>query len=142
MFSAGGGMRIYRTRQGLVVQDGEDLFLSTKEPFDALVTRDDLEAYLDTNARTWPRVDASALANLRPPIGTQEVWGAGVTYYRSRVARMEEAKDGGNFYDRVYDADRPELFFKATPHRVVGANQKVAIRSDASWSVPNQNWHC
>jgi len=129
-------MRIYRTRQGLIVQDGDDLFLSTTVPFDALVTRDDLEGYLETNVRTWPRVDASALADLRPPIGTQEVWGAGVTYYRSRVARMEEAKDGGNFYDRVYDADRPELFFKATPHRVVGANQKVAIRSDASWSVP------
>lgn len=128
-------MRIYRTAQGLVVQDGDDLFLSTV-PFDALVTRDDLEGYLATIARTWPRVDASALADLRPPIGTQEVWGAGVTYYRSRVARMEEAKDGGNFYDRVYEADRPELFFKATPHRVAGPNQKVAIRSDSQWSVP------
>lgn len=128
-------MRIYRARQGLIVQDGDDMFLSTI-PFDALVTRDDLEGYLETNVRTWQRVDASALADLRPPIGTQEVWGAGVTYYRSREARMEEAKDGGNFYDRVYDADRPELFFKATPHRVVGPNQKVAVRSDSGWSVP------
>ena len=58
----------------------------------------------------------------RPPLLSQEVWAAGVTYYRSRTARMEESKDagGGSFYDRVYDADRPELFFKATPHRVVG----------------------
>jgi 2-dehydro-3-deoxy-D-arabinonate dehydratase len=72
------------------------------------------------------------------PIGKQEVWAAGVTYYRSRDARMEEAKSagGGDFYDRVYAAERPELFFKATPHRVVGPNGKVAIRGDASWSVP------
>jgi 2-dehydro-3-deoxy-D-arabinonate dehydratase len=61
-----------------------------------------------------------------------------VTYYRSRDARMEEAKSagGGDFYDRVYSAARPELFLKATPHRVVGPNGKVAIRRDASWSVP------
>lgn len=129
-------MRIYRTEQGLVVEQGEELFFSTTVSFDGLVTRDDLENYLETNARTWPRVESSALADLRPPIGTQEVWGAGVTYYRSRVARMEEAKDGGSFYDRVYEADRPELFFKATPHRVVGPNHQVAIRSDSNWSVP------
>lgn len=129
-------MRIYRTRQGLVVEDGDRLYLSTSLLFDSLITRDDLEGYLEANLRNWPLVDASTLADLQPPIGTQEVWGAGVTYYRSRVARMEEAQGGGNFYDRVYDADRPELFFKATPHRVVGPNQKVAIRSDSHWSVP------
>lgn len=75
---------------------------------------------------------------LLPPIDSQEVWAAGVTYFRSRSARMEESKSsgGGNFYDRVYTAERPELFFKATPSRVVGHRQKVAIRKDASWSVP------
>ena len=73
-----------------------------------------------------------------PPIGSQEVWAAGVTYYRSRNARMEESKGagGGDFYDRVYQATRPELFFKASAHRVVGPDAKVAIRDDASWSVP------
>ena len=76
--------------------------------------------------------------DLLPPIGSQEVWAAGVTYYRSRNARMEESKSagGGDFYDRVYHATRPELFFKAMPHRVVGSGAKVAIRDDASWSVP------
>jgi len=66
------------------------------------------------------------------------VWAAGVTYFRSRDARMEESKSagGGDFYDRVYSAERPELFFKATPNRVVGHYGKVAIRKDASWSVP------
>jgi 2-dehydro-3-deoxy-D-arabinonate dehydratase len=77
-------------------------------------------------------------ASLKAPIGSQEVWAAGVTYFRSRDARMEESKSagGGNFYDRVYQAERPELFFKATAHRVVGHFQQVAIRRDAAWSVP------
>ena len=65
-------------------------------------------------------------------------WAAGVTYYRSRTARMEESKEagGGSFYDRVYEAERPELFFKATGRRVVGPGSPVRIRSDAKWSVP------
>src|SRR5262249_45748874 len=72
------------------------------------------------------------------PIVSQEVWAAGVTYYRSRAARMEESRDagGGDFYDRVYAAERPELFFKATPHRVAGPGQQVRIRRDSRWNVP------
>jgi 2-dehydro-3-deoxy-D-arabinonate dehydratase len=75
---------------------------------------------------------------LLPPIGTQEVWAAGVTYLRSKVARMEESKaaGGGDFYDKVYDADRPELFFKSMPHRVVAHGQPVRIRRDSKWNVP------
>ncbi|MGH9600512.1 MAG: fumarylacetoacetate hydrolase family protein, partial [Terracidiphilus sp.] len=75
---------------------------------------------------------------IKAPIGNQEVWAAGVTYYRSRNARMEEAKSagGGDFYDRVYSAERPELFFKSTAARVVGPRGCVRIRADASWSVP------
>ena len=72
------------------------------------------------------------------PIGTQEVWAAGVTYLRSRTARMEESKDagGGTFYDKVYHAERPELFFKGTPHRVAGPHTPVRIRGDSKWNVP------
>jgi 2-dehydro-3-deoxy-D-arabinonate dehydratase len=83
-------------------------------------------------------MDAHSAEDVLAPIGSQEVWAAGVTYFRSRDARMEESKSagGGDFYDRVYSAERPELFFKATPHRVVGPGEKVAIRADASWSVP------
>jgi 2-dehydro-3-deoxy-D-arabinonate dehydratase len=75
---------------------------------------------------------------LRAPIESQEVWAAGVTYLRSKSARMAESKDagGGSFYDRVYEADRPELFFKATPHRVVAPGAAVRIRSDSKWNVP------
>jgi 2-dehydro-3-deoxy-D-arabinonate dehydratase len=79
-------------------------------------------------------VPASVLA----PIGAQEVWAAGVTYERSREARIEESTDagGGSFYDRVYDADRPELFLKATPHRVAAPGGAVRIRGDSNWNVP------
>ncbi len=72
------------------------------------------------------------------PIEHQEVWACGVTYYRSRDARMAESKQAGGdtFYDRVYDAPRPEIFFKATPHRTVGHRQKVRIRHDSKWNVP------
>ncbi len=77
-------------------------------------------------------------AKILAPIGGQEVWAAGVTYYRSRDARMAESKDagGGDFYDRVYSAERPELFFKATANRVAAPDEAVRIRSDAKWSVP------
>ncbi len=77
-------------------------------------------------------------ASILAPVGSQEVWAAGVTYYRSRKARIEESKDagGGDFYDRVYTAERPELFFKAAGWRVVGPGNAVRIRSDAKWSVP------
>ncbi len=81
---------------------------------------------------------APALSELLAPLGSQEVWAAGVTYFRSRDARMEESKDsgGGDFYAKVYDAERPELFFKAPPYRVVGPGAQVRIRSDAKWNVP------
>lgn len=71
-----------------------------------------------------------------PPIDNQEVWAAGVTYKRSQTARMEESEAAASCYDRVYNADRPELFFKATPHRVSGHRQPLRIRRDASWNVP------
>src|SRR5262245_40867981 len=72
---------------------------------------------------------------LLKPTSTQEVWAAGVTYERSKVAREEESS-GSGIYDRVYGAARPELFFKATPSRTVGPYQPVAIRHDARWNVP------
>ena len=134
-------MRLYRTDQGCVVEQDAAFYLLQGESWDALSAMEDLEGHLK-NAVKGPRATAeSPLSNpesLLPPIGTQEVWAAGVTYYRSRDARMEESKSagGGDFYDRVYRAERPELFFKGSAHRVVGHGGKVAIRSDASWSVP------
>jgi 2-dehydro-3-deoxy-D-arabinonate dehydratase len=73
---------------------------------------------------------------LLAPIDDQEVWGAGLTYERSKQARHEESEQGGSCYDRVYRAPRPELFFKATPGRVVGPDEAIRVRSDSCWSVP------
>lgn len=75
-------------------------------------------------------------AQLLPPIDRQEVWAAGVTYKRSQTARMEESEAAASCYDRVYNADRPELFFKATPSRVSGHGGDLRIRKDATWNVP------
>ncbi len=87
---------------------------------------------MDAEARPLPLADVS----LMPPIDRQEVWAAGVTYRRSKTARMEESESAATLYDRVYEADRPELFFKATPHRVSGPGQPLRIRRDSKWNVP------
>jgi 2-dehydro-3-deoxy-D-arabinonate dehydratase len=77
-----------------------------------------------------------ASVHLLPPIDQQEVWAAGVTYKRSRAARMEESDSAADCYDRVYASPRPELFFKASPHRVAGHGQALRIRKDSNWNVP------
>src|SRR4051812_25157458 len=84
-----------------------------------------------------PQGDSGELGGLAllKPTDDQEVWAAGVTYERSRIAREEESA-GSGIYERVYSAARPELFFKATPSRTVGPGEPVAIRVDASWNVP------
>ncbi len=77
-----------------------------------------------------------ATVKLLAPIDAQEVWAAGVTYKRSKAARMEESTAAASCYDLVYASDRPELFIKATPHRVVGPNEPIRIRQDSAWNVP------
>jgi 2-dehydro-3-deoxy-D-arabinonate dehydratase len=137
-------MKLYRTTSGYILEE-HDRFYSPKnhgqgESWESLTTKDDLHEYLQRQVRDANWIDGARpkVEDLQAPIGDQEVWAAGVTYYRSREARMEESKSagGGDFYDRVYDAERPELFFKATPHRVVGPGGLVAIRADSTWSVP------
>jgi 2-dehydro-3-deoxy-D-arabinonate dehydratase len=131
-------MKLYRTAVAYFVEQGSQFFKGDDTAWDVLIARDDLAEFLESSLSRFSPVAALAKNEILAPIGSQEVWAAGVTYYRSRDARMEESKSagGGDFYDRVYAADRPELFMKATAHRVVGPNQKVAIRDDAKWSVP------
>ncbi len=132
-------MKLYRTVSGTIVEHGNAFFTGPDTSWDELVLRDDLEAQLVKGSlKPLATSFAEFEDQLLPPIGSQEVWASGVTYYRSRNARMEEAKiaGGGDFYERVYTAERPELFMKATPNRVVGHRGKVAIRKDATWSVP------
>jgi 2-dehydro-3-deoxy-D-arabinonate dehydratase len=130
-------IRLYATASGLTLERaGAFAGLSDSAAIDRIFRADDpygeATQLFDRGSRT------QAPEPSRPPLLSQEVWAAGVTYYRSRTARMEESKvaGGGSFYDRVYEADRPELFFKATPHRVVGPGGAVRIRSDSQWNVP------
>ncbi len=131
-------MKLYRTRGGNYVEERGAYYYVPEPSWDALVAHADLGGYLARVAATANPVAEFEGAAVEAPIGSQEVWAAGVTYYRSRSARMAESKDagGGDFYDRVYTAERPELFFKATPSRVAGPGGAVRIRVDAQWSVP------
>jgi 2-dehydro-3-deoxy-D-arabinonate dehydratase len=131
-------VRLYRTTAGNFVEEDGQHFRIEGYTWDALLCREDLREFLSTLiAKQSPSAEFAA-AKFLAPIEHQEVWAAGVTYFRSRGARMEEAKDagGGDFYDRVYSAERPELFFKSTASRTVGTGDRVRIRADAHWSVP------
>jgi len=135
-------LRLFRTTIGIFVEDSGTFYPADSGDWDELVSSPDLHARTKSIVRQGLDRN-SGLRSIDPgailaPILSQEVWAAGVTYYRSRSARMEESKDagGGSFYDRVYSAERPELFFKATGRRVIGPNGRVLIRSDAKWSVP------
>jgi 2-dehydro-3-deoxy-D-arabinonate dehydratase len=127
-------MLLYRTRSGWVVDRGDGQWVRPHAQV-GLTTREDLFDYL----QSADNGDASGAPDgILAPIESQEVWAAGVTYLRSRAARMAESEvsGGGDFYDRVYQAERPEVFFKATPHRVVGTGAAVRIRRDSKWNVP------
>lgn len=139
-------MKLYKTRSGIVVEHQNQYYLALSDDWDTLVNRKNLHEFLRQRlAEATPSDEYRAWAETQPlaPIGLQEVWASGVTYLRSRDARMDESrKSGGDtegasaFYDRVYDAERPELFFKATPERVVGPGGAVRIRADSTWNVP------
>lgn len=130
-------MRLYRTLHGAVLEHEGALYQIDLE-WDALFSKEHLAAQLEAAAAGAPRLSGLVDAPLVAPIGAQEIWAAGVTYWRSRAARMEEAKDagGGSFYDRVYEAERPELFFKGAGWRARGPGEPVRIRRDAHWTVP------
>jgi len=131
-------VKLFRTTAGSFVEEDGQYYRIDGLSWDGLLALENLAAFLTTLiSEESPSADFHT-AELLAPIGQQEVWAAGVTYFRSRGARMEESKDagGGNFYDRVYSAERPELFFKSTSGRTVGPGGKVRIRADAHWSVP------
>lgn len=131
-------MLLYRTDHGLVlVTEGRSLRLPDLT-FDDLLRDASPHELLRTHAAKANEVDGAIPQVLHAPIGSQDVWAAGVTYFRSRDARMDEARESGGstFYDRVYEAPRPELFFKSTAARVVGPGGVVRVRADSKWSVP------
>lgn len=131
-------LKIYKDPDGAIYLEQNDEWRSALEfSFDALFRHEDPAAFAHAAFEAGaPAVEATG--EFAAPIGNQEVWAAGVTYYRSREARMEEseASGGDRFYDLVYDAKRPELFFKATAARTRGHLAPVRIRADSNWDVP------
>jgi len=131
-------MKLFRTASGAIIEHGNLTHLLDGANWDALANRRGLKAALTADIAVATATPLPLDPGVLAPIGRAEVWAAGVTYFRSRDARMEESKDsgGGDFYARVYDAPRPELFFKATASRVAGPGQPVRIRRDSKWNVP------
>jgi len=131
-------MKLYKKGDQVYIEH-QDVFYASQMDWDALVNRPHLYQYLLKHLLDCNRIDTiDPQGEWDPPMGNQELWAAGVTYLRSKEAREKESAQsgGGSFYDKVYDAKRPELFFKSLPHRVAGNQSVVHIRRDSSWDVP------
>jgi 2-dehydro-3-deoxy-D-arabinonate dehydratase len=134
-------MKAYKTTSGIFIESEGSIYSSEFMSWDAFINQPDLYKSVWAGLSEKKPAGNKDMLNeliIQAPIQSQEIWAAGVTYTRSRDARMEESKDagGGSFYDMVYDAVRPELFFKATSYRCVGTGDKVRIRKDSTWNVP------
>jgi len=134
-------MKIYKIKSGIIIEHQDSNYFLKDIDWDKFINNDKLLENTTELIRNLPSVnDARERINneLEAPIQNQEIWASGVTYYNSKLGRQEESKNagGGSFYSHVYEADRPELFFKATSYRTVGSGGKVRIRKDSTWNVP------
>ncbi len=134
-------MKLYKMLRGIVVQNNAEFFLLKDENWDLYINDDNIfnKTKKIIKSSTAIKSESEILnGEVLPPVGSQELWACGVTYLRSKIGRQEESKSAGgdDFYAKVYEASRPEVFFKATPHRIVGHNAKVNIRKDSTWNVP------
>ncbi|MFD2203108.1 fumarylacetoacetate hydrolase family protein [Shivajiella indica] len=130
-------MKLYKSLNDIFIESEGKFYLAETRNWDQLINQDKLYQNLKKLLNPENEVNWSP-ESLQAPIGSQEVWAAGVTYFRSREARMEESKESGAdvFYSKVYEAERPELFFKSTHYRVANPGGKVNIRKDSKWNVP------
>ena len=134
-------MKVYNTKSGILVEHELRFYLLDQENWDEFINDDGIIANTQSKLNESNRIkDASSILEneLKAPVQSQEIWASGVTYYNSKLGREEESKESGgsSFYAKVYEADRPELFFKATAHRTVGNEGIVRIRKDSTWNVP------
>lgn len=134
-------MKIYKTKSGIIIENENQYYLLVGQNWDEYINDDNLEKKSTEQIKSLQsitNVEEILRTELMAPLGKQELWACGVTYLRSKVGRQEESKlsGGADFYAKVYDAERPEVFFKSTPHRVVGNLAKVNIRKDSTWDVP------
>jgi 2-dehydro-3-deoxy-D-arabinonate dehydratase len=132
-------MKLFKVEGAVLLQTASALYELYNQSWDALVNQENLydflAAYANANQPIASTIDGK---QLEAPVGSQEIWAAGVTYLRSKEARMDESKESGaaDFYAKVYEAKRPELFFKSTAARCAGPDQEVFIRRDSQWNVP------
>jgi 2-dehydro-3-deoxy-D-arabinonate dehydratase len=138
-------MKLYNTTSGIVIKQKGELYLikedlpSGQAGWNKFINDDNILQKATAVIANATPTDLTAISNLLPPIGDkQELWACGVTYLKSKVGRQEESKASGSadFYAKVYEAERPEVFFKSTPHRIVGHKSFVRIRKDSTWDVP------
>jgi 2-dehydro-3-deoxy-D-arabinonate dehydratase len=134
-------MKLYKAKNCIIIERGEKHYLLQNENWDQFINDDDLSEKIKqiTSLRKPDKNMLPIIQNeLEAPIQSQELWASGVTYIKSRIGRQQESKTagGGDFYAHVYEAERPELFFKATSNRIVGPGGRVRIRKDSSWNVP------
>jgi 2-dehydro-3-deoxy-D-arabinonate dehydratase len=133
-------MKVYKLKTGILIEHDGQYYKAAVTAWDELINDDNLhkklQEFLQPGRTT--AVNEVPLDEVLAPIGNQELWACGVTYLRSKVGRQEESRaaGGSDFYAKVYEAERPEVFFKSTPHRVVGPGGKVNIRKDSTWDVP------
>lgn len=134
-------MKIYKLISGAIIDDNGQYYSVPFTDWDSFINNDDIHFTLNELIRSGKATTTNSIEEsaILAPIGSgQELWACGVTYLRSKVGRQEESKasGGADFYAKVYEAERPEVFFKATPNRIVGYRQNVRIRKDSTWDVP------
>jgi len=132
-------VKLYKTIPGIVIEKETKFYLIANENWDSFINDDSLLQKLEQLVQSVSASEIEMVKDIVAPIGSkQELWACGVTYLRSKVGRQEESKaaGGGDFYAKVYEAERPEVFFKSTPHRVAGHGAKVNIRKDSTWDAP------
>ena len=134
-------MRIYKVGGNALISSGKEWFELKSIDWDTFLNRENLGKNIEDDLKGHKPLGTNplkSLTNFDPPMGNHEIWAAGVTYERSKEEREKESKDSGGaqFYDKVYDAPRPEIFFKASAARTVGSGHDIHIRKDSKWNVP------
>lgn len=132
-------MKLYKTKAGVVIERDSSFYFAANEKWDLFINDDMLYQKAEKLMQSLPAAGSELINEILAPIGDrQELWACGVTYLKSKVGRQEESKatGGSDFYAKVYEAERPEVFFKSTPHRIVGHKAMVRIRKDSTWDVP------
>lgn len=134
-------MKAYKVKSGVIIEECEVYYLLEGIDWDEFINDGDVLQSTRKKLNDENRIDNASVylsRELEAPVKNQEIWASGVTYYNSKLGREEESKEAGgsNFYARVYEADRPELFFKAMGYRAIPSGGIVRKRADSTWDVP------